>query len=85
MGNTRVSVLLFSSLRERTGSKRLEIEVAAEDPTAMHVFDGVTSAYPEVAGYRDYVRVAVNGVYSDWSSAVRDGDEIALITPVSGG
>jgi molybdopterin synthase sulfur carrier subunit len=31
------------------------------------------------------VRVAVNGAFAHWRDVPRDGDEIALLPPVSGG
>ncbi|MDN5924071.1 MAG: MoaD/ThiS family protein [Xanthomonadales bacterium] len=31
------------------------------------------------------LRVAINGEFADWQQALRDGDEIVFLPPVSGG
>lgn len=41
--------------------------------------------YPEIKKYLPYVRIAVNQTYSTLDYQPADNDEIALITPVSGG
>lgn len=42
---------------------------------------------PEIARYSDKagLRVAVNGEWADWNSLLKDGDEVALLPPLSGG
>jgi molybdopterin synthase sulfur carrier subunit len=34
---------------------------------------------------RPDVRVAVNRVWADWDTSLKDGDEVAFLPPVSGG
>ncbi len=41
--------------------------------------------YPPMAPYRSIMRLAVNQKYVQDSNRLQDGDEIAIITPVSGG
>ena len=41
--------------------------------------------YPVIAEYRRWIRPAVNLAYADESTLLKPGDELALITPVSGG
>ncbi|MGD0715620.1 MAG: molybdenum cofactor biosynthesis protein MoaE [Gaiellaceae bacterium] len=73
----RVTVRLFAGLRERAGRARLELEDIAR----------VGDVWPalglgdEPAG----LLYAVNREYADRDRELRDGDEVALIPPVSGG
>jgi molybdopterin synthase catalytic subunit/molybdopterin converting factor small subunit len=75
----RVTVRLFAGLRERAGTGERRIELA----------DGATVAdiWPEL-GLGDEPRgllYAVNKEYAGREQALADGDEVALIPPVSGG
>ncbi len=73
----RVTVRLFAGLRERAGTARLEIEgVERVDDVWAKLALG-----EEPAG----LLYAVNRDYADRGHALEDGDEVALIPPVSGG
>jgi molybdopterin synthase catalytic subunit/molybdopterin converting factor small subunit len=75
----RVTVRLFAALRERAGTGRRELELP-QGATAGDVFAALDiGAEPAGLSY------AVNQEYAERSLALQDGDEIALITPVSGG
>ena len=80
----KLSVLLFSLLREKVGSNivTLKVSLPAE---AGAVLDVLASTYPVTAPYRPVMRLAVNQEYADEDSKVLIGDELAVITPVSGG
>ena len=56
---------------------------------ATSVADDVVShfvaQFPAMESLRSYVRVAVNECYVDVSHPLHNGDDIALIPPVSGG
>jgi molybdopterin synthase catalytic subunit len=75
----RVTVRLFAALRERAGAGSRELELP-DGATAGDVFAalGLGSEPPGLA-------YAVNRDYAERSHALRDGDEVALIPPVSGG
>ena len=75
----RVAVKLFAALREQAGLRERELELA----------DGarVDDVWPAL-GLGDEPRglvYAVNRAYSDRDAPLTDGDEVALIPPVSGG
>jgi molybdopterin synthase catalytic subunit len=67
---------LFAGLRERAGRSRLEIEAA----TVADVWPALGLG-EEPAG----LLYAVNREYAERGRELRDGDEVALIPPVSGG
>lgn len=80
----KIQVLLFSVLREQVG--RGELEVPLPEPrTGSALLDQLQSTYPTLATYRPVIRLAVNQTYVPEETRLEPGDEVALITPVSGG
>jgi molybdopterin synthase catalytic subunit len=85
MGSMTVRVRLFAILREGAGSDSIEVELD----------DGATvaDALEELAGLppltelleRMPVRMAVNRTYASPETRLAPGDELALISPISGG
>jgi molybdopterin synthase catalytic subunit len=75
----RVGVKLFAALRERAGVRERELELA--DGARVGDVWAALGLGEEPPG----LVYAVNKVYVDRDSALADGDEIALIPPVSGG
>lgn len=78
-----IRVRFFASLRERLrtaeASRDLPAGATIEDLLALLHTD-----FPELAGL-GRVSIAVNAEYVDLRHALADGDEVALIPPVSGG
>ena len=80
----RVVVRFFAVLRERTGVGSDEFELS--ERCGVNEFeDMVIARYPVLVPYRSSWRVAINQAYTGASAAVEPGDEVAFITPVSGG
>lgn len=79
-----VRVLLFSVLREGVGTGELAVALP-EAATGADLLDRLGADHPEVARHRPVVRLAVNRRYVPTDTVLADGDEVALITPVSGG
>ena len=73
----RISVRLFAGLRERAGVARLELD----DVTRVGDVWARLDLGDEPAG----LLYALNREYVDRTQELRDGDEVALIPPVSGG
>ena len=74
-----VTVRLFAALRERAGTPKRELELAP-GATAGDVFAALgIGEEPSGLSY------AVNREYAERGHVLQDGDEVALITPVSGG
>jgi molybdopterin synthase catalytic subunit len=75
----RVTVRLFAGLRERAGTGKRELELP-DGATAGDVFAALAiGAEPSGLSY------AVNREYAERGAVLSDGDEVALLTPVSGG
>jgi MoaE-MoaD fusion protein len=79
----KVSVRLFAGLRERAGGQHVEVELpegaVVEDLLAAM---GSTPVGALAPGQRV---VAINREYAPRGEPIREGDEVALIPPVSGG
>jgi molybdopterin synthase catalytic subunit len=75
----KVAVKLFAALRERAGTRERSLELA-DDASVGDVWPALGLG-EEPAG----LVYAVNRSYVDRAHALADGDEIALIPPVSGG
>ena len=75
----RVVVRLFAGLREQAGTGRRELELPAE-ATLAAVWPALELG-DEPAG----LLYAVNRAYAERERPLADGDEVALIPPVSGG
>jgi MoaE-MoaD fusion protein len=80
----RIRVLFFGILRDLTGQRECEIDVA-EGLTAAGLFDQFAAKFPALEGARKSVTVARNQEFADPSVVLADGDEVALLPPVSGG
>lgn len=77
-------VLLFSMLRERVGQGELRLVLPAP-AKGTDVLDELERRHPGLGAYRGVIRLAVNQEYVSSEHPLSDGDEVALITPVSGG
>ena len=80
----KIQLLLFASCRDAVGAKELVVELA-EGTTAAGLRDEVVSRYPRLASLKEKLLIAANAEYVDGATVLKDGDEIALIPPVSGG
>ena len=82
--SAEVQVRLFSVLKERAGQST--VVVPLEWPaTGEQVLDALVQKYPVLGPFRKIMRLAVNQSYVDEQSEVAAGDEVAVITPASGG
>lgn len=86
--NTADSITLnirwFSVLSEKRGKRSEEVSLPA-GTTGSKLLEMLGDETPAVKEFRNYIRLAVNHEYRDEEIVLNDGDEIALITPVSGG
>jgi MoaE-MoaD fusion protein len=80
----RVRVRLFAIQRELAGTREHPLELA-DGATVEDAWEALIVAYPSLAPGRASVRFARNGAYADATTRLADGDEVAMIPPVSGG
>jgi molybdopterin synthase catalytic subunit len=80
----RIRIRLFAVQRELAGAR----EVVVELPDAADVeaaWGALVARYPVLGPGRASMRFARNGEYADPATELFDGDEVAMIPPVSGG
>lgn len=83
----KVRVKYFSLLRDYTGKVEEEIELG-EKPKLRDLLDKVSEKYPDLKLLSDDGIPAiplVNGKYVSFDYELKEGDEIALMPPASGG
>ena len=80
----RVKILLFAGLAEAANVRELDLLLPAH-ATVSEALDQVQRSHPAVAAARPGLATAVNLAYVPPGHALADGDELALIPPVSGG
>jgi molybdopterin synthase sulfur carrier subunit len=73
----------FGISREIVGSRLVEIELV-EGQTVLELKKQLFKKYPALDALQS-VYVAVNNEYAEETALLKEGDEIALIPPVSGG
>jgi molybdopterin converting factor subunit 1 len=75
-------VKTFGVTREILGGKEKIVEV--EGQTVAELRSALLKNYPALISLRSLM-IAVNNVYAEDPQLLKEGDEIALIPPVSGG
>ncbi len=82
----RVTVRLFAGLREVIGSDVIVEEFATSDVTVETLRTRLGETHPKLGPYLSGVAIAVNEEYIlEPGTALKDGDTVALIPPISGG
>ena len=79
-----LNVRLFASLRDKFSKEALEfsVPVCSSVSSFLRLFN---LEYSAICSLDDSIMIAVNEEYADSSLVLENGDEIALIPPVSGG
>ena len=79
-----VRIRLFAMQRELAGTREVTVELAT-GATVETAWEALVARHPVLAPGRSSLRFAVNGEYAGPETALADGDEVAMIPPVSGG
>lgn len=79
-----VTVLFFATLRDRAGTKSIEIDIPS-GATVHDLKDLIAGSYPNLAPTMDSMLVSINREYAFNENIVPEGAEVAMFPPVSGG
>lgn len=79
-----LKIQLFAALAHAAGMKQMAVELR-DDASVSDLLDHLRVAYPAWGPMLKMVSVAVNMEYATATESLHEGDEIALIPPVSGG
>ncbi len=80
----QIRLRLFATYREIVGSRGLTWS-ARDGITLRELVDGIVTKYPRLADHRGSMLLAVNEDIVSAERVLTDGDEVALLPPVSGG
>ena len=80
----RLDVTFFALYRERAGCNRFPLDLP-DGATVADLTAEIRRHFPRLAPPDVKIVVAVNTDYADPDLILRDGDEVCLIPPVSGG
>ncbi len=80
----KVNISLFAGLHDLVGKRNVTLELA-EDATVDQLRSKLGELYPVVVPYLATLVCAVDDEYVTTDHALKDGDNVALIPPVSGG
>ena len=80
----RIRVRLFAMQRELAGTRQVDLELP-DGATIEAAWAGLVALHPVLAPGRPAVRFARNADYAPADTTLVDGDEVAMIPPVSGG
>jgi len=80
----KVRVLFFGKLRELATERAKEIELA-EGATVGDLLGYYIRTIPEIGRYSGSLATSVNEQYAPKETVLHEGDEVALLPPVSGG
>jgi len=80
----QVIVKFFATYREVVGAKELKVRLS-DGATVSALLDSIYAKAPRLKGFQDTMLLAVNHEFAEPAAVLREGDEIALMPPVSGG
>jgi len=80
----QIRVKLFAILRDQAGQSETSLELH-EGATVQQARKHLMESLPAIAPYMDRVAFAINLSYARPESVLHDGDELAVLPPVSGG
>ena len=78
----KVQVLFFGATADETGEREISFDVR-ENTQAEAVFGEIVEKFPRLANHK--LLFAVNQEYASGGEIIKDGDELAVFTAVSGG
>ena len=80
----RVKVKLYAAFRDIVGSKEEDLDLK-QGSTVNDLLDDYIRRFPQLSRYRDHIILSVNKEYGAPGRALREGDEVSFLPPVSGG
>ncbi|HSK89599.1 MAG TPA: MoaD/ThiS family protein [Anaerolineales bacterium] len=80
----RVKLLFFATLRDRAGTKSIELDIPA-DLTVQGLKAKISSEYPNLSESMSSVLITINREYAFDEAVIPPNAELAMFPPVSGG
>ena len=80
----RVKLLFFATLRDRAGTKSMELDIPA-GLTIQGLKDKISNEYPNLRESMSSVLITINREYAFDDALIPPDAELAMFPPVSGG
>lgn len=80
--NKKIKIQYYAVLREQAGISGESIETNAQTPSEL--YDYLQQQY-DFQLDKNVLKLAINGRFAKWKTALNDGDEVVFIPPVAGG
>ncbi len=80
----RVRVVYFGILRDMAGHENESVELA-DGARLAELYSDLQQRIPGLSKFANSIALSINYEYSTLDAPLRDGDEVALLPPVSGG
>lgn len=80
----QINVLAFARVREILGSNEMTVHTAGT-ATVRELWEQLAAQHAELVPFHSSIRFARNGTIVAPETPLQDGDEVALLPPVSGG
>lgn len=80
----RVKIKFFAALREGTEKSEIEIDIPSGS-RLNDLIERLKKEYKAIAEFKTSIAYSINMEYAKGDEVLKEGDEIALIPPVSGG
>jgi molybdopterin synthase sulfur carrier subunit len=80
----QITVKLFAIFQEVFATDEMQIKLES-GASVSQIFDRLVSQHPNLEQWRSLTRYAINLSFAEPNTILKNGDEVALIPPVSGG
>lgn len=80
----KIKVKFFASYKEAVGTDELDMDMEDESNVSQ-LLEAVKAIHPAIGELIEPLIVSVNKEYATFDKVLKDGDEVALLPPVSGG
>jgi len=80
----RIVTRFFANTRDIVGSHEVRLRVA-DGTTLSGLLELLFAKHPRLRPFEEAMLVAVNEEFAEPATVLRDGDEVAIMPPVSGG
>lgn len=80
----RVKLLFFATLRDRAGTKSMELDIPA-DLTIFELKEKISKEFPSLKESMSSVLITINREYAFDEAVIPQNAELAMFPPVSGG
>ena len=80
----KIKLRLFASFRQLFNSGEIEYTLP-DGATAQDLLDDIFTKHPDLQRFKGHVVITINREASPLTAVIKEGDEVAILPPVSGG